>query len=162
MYRASQELYTRATLCCLLLWFGIGRFTRIHRDYPSASEVTMTNMGMRTTWTDYIATAKQNTSSHRTYVIHDSNVHGANMGPIWGRQDPGGPHVGPMNIAISDGIYCTCCCSIWPDWLPHHTMYLYTGYIGSCSCVRICREQIRLQVIRSTIQQSIVLHYPAL
>ena len=27
-------------------------------------------------------------------------VHGANMGPIWGRQDPGGPHVGPMNFAI--------------------------------------------------------------
>ena len=23
-----------------------------------------------------------------------------NMGPIWGRQDPGGPHVGPMNFAI--------------------------------------------------------------
>ena len=22
------------------------------------------------------------------------------MGPIWGRQDPGGPHVGPMNFAI--------------------------------------------------------------
>ena len=32
----------------------------------------------------------------------DSNVHGANMGPIWGRQDPGGPHVGPMNFAIWD------------------------------------------------------------
>ena len=31
----------------------------------------------------------------------DSKVHGANMGPIWGRQDPGGPHVGPMNFAIS-------------------------------------------------------------
>ena len=30
----------------------------------------------------------------------DSNVHGANMGPIWGRKDPGGPHVGPMNLAI--------------------------------------------------------------
>ena len=30
----------------------------------------------------------------------DSKVHGVNMGPIWGRQDPGGPHVGPMNIAI--------------------------------------------------------------
>ena len=29
-----------------------------------------------------------------------SKVHGANMGPIWGRQDPGGPHVGPMNFAI--------------------------------------------------------------
>ena len=30
----------------------------------------------------------------------DPKVHGANMGPIWGRQDPGGPHVGPMNLVI--------------------------------------------------------------
>ena len=30
----------------------------------------------------------------------DSKVHDANMGPIWVRQDPGGPHVGPMNLAI--------------------------------------------------------------
>ena len=30
----------------------------------------------------------------------DSKVRGANMGSIWGRQDPGGPHVGPMNFAI--------------------------------------------------------------
>ena len=22
------------------------------------------------------------------------------MGPIWGRQGPGGPHVGPMNFAV--------------------------------------------------------------
>ena len=29
-----------------------------------------------------------------------SKVHGANMDPIWGRQDPGGPHVGPMNFVI--------------------------------------------------------------
>ena len=34
--------------------------------------------------------------------IPDSKVHGANMGPIWGRQDPGGPHVGPTNFAIWD------------------------------------------------------------
>ena len=32
----------------------------------------------------------------------DSKVHGASMGPIWGRQDPGGPHVGPINFAIGD------------------------------------------------------------
>ena len=32
----------------------------------------------------------------------DSKVHGANMGPIWGRQDPGGPHVGPINFFIWD------------------------------------------------------------
>ena len=30
----------------------------------------------------------------------DIKVHGANMGPTWGRQDPGGPHVGNMNFAI--------------------------------------------------------------
>ena len=30
----------------------------------------------------------------------DSKVHGVNMGPIWGRQNSGGPHVGPMNFAI--------------------------------------------------------------
>ena len=30
----------------------------------------------------------------------DSKVYGANMGPIWGRQDPGGLHIGPMNFAI--------------------------------------------------------------
>ena len=29
----------------------------------------------------------------------DSKDHGANMVPIWGRQDPCGPHVGPMNFA---------------------------------------------------------------
>ena len=34
----------------------------------------------------------------------DSKVHGANMGPIWGLQDPGGPHVGPMNFAIWEGL----------------------------------------------------------
>ena len=28
--------------------------------------------------------------------VPDSKVHGAHMGPIWGRQDPGGP----MNLAI--------------------------------------------------------------
>ena len=29
-----------------------------------------------------------------------NKVHGANMGLIWVRQDPGGPHAGPMNFAI--------------------------------------------------------------
>ena len=34
----------------------------------------------------------------RTYP--DSKAHVANVGPIWGRQDPGGPHAGPMNLVI--------------------------------------------------------------
>ena len=41
-------------------------------------------------------------ASEKKYVYKhpDIKVHGANMGPICGRQDPGGPHVGPMNFAI--------------------------------------------------------------
>ena len=39
-----------------------------------------------------------------TILYPDSKDHGANMGPIWGRQDPGGPHVGPMNFAIWGGM----------------------------------------------------------
>ena len=35
----------------------------------------------------------------------DSKIRGVNMGPTWGRQDPGGPHVGPMNLAIWVYIY---------------------------------------------------------
>ena len=40
-------------------------------------------------------------------TIPDSKVHGANVGPIWGRQDPGGPHVGPMNLALWDILIMT-------------------------------------------------------
>ena len=43
-------------------------------------------------------------------------VHGAKMEPIWGRQDPGGPHVGPMNFAI------------WGAW---HTRGEHTTGVGS-------------------------------
>ena len=32
----------------------------------------------------------------------DSKAHGANMGPIWGREDPGGPNVG----STSNGSWC--------------------------------------------------------
>ena len=35
--------------------------------------------------------------------VPDSKVYGANMGPNWGRQDPGGSHIGPMIFAIWGG-----------------------------------------------------------
>ena len=35
-------------------------------------------------------------------IYPDSKVHRAKMRPTWGRQAPGGPHVGPMNFAIWD------------------------------------------------------------
>ena len=37
-------------------------------------------------------------------VNPDSKVHGANMGPTWVLSAPDEPHVGPMNLAIRDGL----------------------------------------------------------
>ena len=34
------------------------------------------------------------------YEYPDNKIHGTNMGPTWGRQDPGGPHFGHINLAI--------------------------------------------------------------
>ena len=40
---------------------------------------------------------------NKVHVAHMRyKVDGANMGPTWGRQDPGGPHVGPINLVIWD------------------------------------------------------------
>ena len=43
-------------------------------------------------------------NNHQDYTIPDSKVHGANMGPIGGRQDPGGPHFGPGPWTLLAGI----------------------------------------------------------
>ena len=44
----------------------------------------------------YIYICMWNMTMQSTYP--DSKVHGANMGLIWGRQDPAGPHVGPHEL----------------------------------------------------------------
>ena len=41
----------------------------------------------------------------RILLLPDNKVHGTDMGPIWGRQDPGGPHVGPMSLAMWADIF---------------------------------------------------------
>ena len=41
-------------------------------------------------------------SSTQYQTPPENKVRGANMEPIWGRQDPDGPHVDPMNFAIWD------------------------------------------------------------
>ena len=48
-----------------------------------------------------------------SHHIPDSKVHGANMGPIWGRQDPEGPNVGPMNFAIWVYLWAAVSKDIW-------------------------------------------------
>ena len=44
--------------------------------------------------------------------IPGSKVHGANMGPTWGRQDPGGPHVGHVDLAICNAIHFIKICTV--------------------------------------------------
>ena len=39
-------------------------------------------------------------ATYPTKTYPDNKVHEANMGLIWGRQDPCGLHVGSMNFAI--------------------------------------------------------------
>ena len=34
------------------------------------------------------------------FILPDSKVHAANMGPTWVLSSPDGPHGGPMNFAI--------------------------------------------------------------
>ena len=46
---------------------------------------------------------------HRTVTVAtvpDSKIHGANTGPTWVLLAPDGLHVGPMDLAIREGIRC--------------------------------------------------------
>ena len=61
-----------------------------------SSEVTLKDMG----WVSCYMTTTQHNNERTFQGSPDSMVHWANMGSIWSRQDPGGPHVGPMNLAI--------------------------------------------------------------
>ena len=61
----------------------------------------------------------------------DSKVHGTNMRPVWGRQDPGGPHVHPMNSAIRVDLW-----DAW-NWCRHSnllpaSLYAYCPWDYSC------------------------------
>ena len=75
--------------------------------------------------------------------VPDSKVPGAKMGPIWGRQDPGGPHVGPMNLVIYIwGVYQEFL-MFWSVWFPHLSMsrfmiycVLYGFVIKVSRCIR--------------------------
>ena len=80
---------------------------------------------------DDIVGLAQNCSNSRAFP--GSKVHGANMGPIWGRQDPGGRHVGPMNFAIwvSNGVTTV--------WLSHwYLLWWFFFVLFHCSLFDVC------------------------
>ena len=72
------------------------------------------------------------------YMIPGSQVHGANMGPIWCRQDPGGTHVGPMNFAIWDVICCDIQCDAVITRLIFFTIFIIdTPQLSGVFCVTL-------------------------
>ena len=74
------------------------------------------------------------------YVYPDSKFHEANMGPIWGRQDPGWPHVGPMNFAIWGPRGKLCMLFLYFLWWDDNSCYnllykTFPGKVLSYSCL---------------------------
>ena len=63
----------------------------------------------------------------------DGKVHGANMGPTWVLLSPGGPHVGPINLAIRGvkGSQFWPCCSYASWW--RHQMETFSTLLAICA-----------------------------
>ena len=68
-----------------------------------------------------------------------AKVYGASMGPIWGRQDPGEPHVGPINFAI------------WVWFLIHILSWLAVSSVR-CRTSKNKTKQKKKQTIRQFTQ----------
>ena len=81
----------------------------------------------------------------------DSKVHGANMEPIWGRQDPGGRHVGPMNFAIWGTV----------DILPHEGDNTERKYNGWCSATMLtcCWKEKIFQLMFSSTKEMLLKYW---
>ena len=67
----------------------------------------------------------------------DSKVHWANMGPIWVRQAPGGPHVSPMNFAIWVGLLNPYPINISMAYTPARilSLFILLGWNKHCNVV---------------------------
>ena len=93
--RGTYQKYNHFKYPCMLkrlLWYGCS----CYNAWNPCGNVTLRIAHWRKqTWTKIGTELLWRVSSYP-----DSKVHGANMGPIWGRQDPGGSHVGPMNSVV--------------------------------------------------------------
>ena len=65
------------------------------RRYGLNIECCLTNLVL-----EYCLCCSSHVDSGCNNVLPDSQIDGANVGPTWGRQDPGGPHVDHSNVAI--------------------------------------------------------------
>ena len=90
-------------------------FSLIYGDFRAR---TMARLNIKTAFPGYRYSFYKDESVVRPSYIYngpDSKVHGDNMGNIWGRQGPGRPHVGPMNLAIWGNPYSIKTISLYWD-----------------------------------------------
>ena len=83
----------------VIRWLYVRNFEHAQISPMDTLDINVHVMDKTDTWTD--GYSMFNRLPYIVYSDHaDSKVYGANMGPTWGRQDPGGPHVGPIYLAI--------------------------------------------------------------
>ena len=70
------------------------------------------------------------------------------MGPTWGRQDPGGPHVGPMKFAIWDMQMILFCLFVFFSWYIHLPIFvrvasvvMWQSFGSNCTVLAIIIEK---------------------
>ena len=98
----------------LIEWYHFNAFSlRVLQLLPLLTRFSLTiSLSKEHKWIVYVlwcAKYQHFVSHYLVLVINinlylDSKAHGANMGPTWVLLAPGGPHVGPMNLAIRVGL----------------------------------------------------------
>ena len=84
-------VYTSMFACIFYMWYMFSFYVRWFYD-------VVTNVCLVR---DELINKLSNSFWPGDAALPDSKVHGANMGPTWVLSTPDGPHVGPMNLAIT-------------------------------------------------------------
>ena len=108
-------------------------YCQFHMSYHSCENSVHFNRILHTALQWSRENIDQTLTSQKTAHIPDSKVHGANMGPIWGQQDPGGPHVGPMNLLSGERELCSVCTEYFADNLPYQRLSATLQYLQCIS-----------------------------
>ena len=84
-----------------------------------------------------------------------SKDHEANMGPIWGRQDPGGPHAGPMTFAIWALIQVMACGTIGAKSSPEPKLICYQLHSQDFRETFIKRRRFKKNAFEKAVRKNI-------
>ena len=87
------------SLTQITAWFSVNKGGLLRNKFSLKPESCSISRGLCAINRHRMMTPRQSWRRFPQYCP-DNKVYGSNMGPTWGRQDPGGPHVGPMNFAI--------------------------------------------------------------